>query len=102
MSSSTPGQEDVTRPTGAEPAQPAPAPQDRTAIRTSLAERFAAAKGVSEHPVVPRPDDTAPAGAQTSTPTAAGRLPGGSAPAPPHELSAPTTAPPPPPSAAPS
>ena len=91
MSSSTPGQEDVTRPTGAEPAQPAPAPQDRTAIRTSLAERFAAAKGVSEHPVVPRPDDTAPVGAQTSMPTGAGRVSGGSAPAPRYGASATTT-----------
>ncbi|PYF97757.1 Transmembrane protein of unknown function [Georgenia satyanarayanai] len=60
MSSTTPGQGgagDVTPPEG---ESPRPAQQDRAAMRTSLAERFAAARGVEEHPVVPRPDDTAP------------------------------------------
>ncbi len=51
--SSTPGQD---RPDGAA----SPTGADRAAIRTSLAERFAAAKGVSDTPMVPRPDDTAP------------------------------------------
>ncbi|WP_226924532.1 DUF3566 domain-containing protein [Georgenia satyanarayanai] len=66
MSSTTPGQGgagDVTPPEG---ESPRPAQQDRAAMRTSLAERFAAARGVEEHPVVPRPDDTAPV-SQTAT-----------------------------------
>ncbi|WP_299276243.1 DUF3566 domain-containing protein [uncultured Georgenia sp.] len=82
MSSTTPGQgaaEDATQQVPAQSQQQARPQQDRTAIRTSLAERFAAAKGVAEHPVVPRPDDTAPSGAGTSSPVRPGGVSGGTA-----------------------
>src|SRR5690625_6076114 len=86
MSSTTPGQgaaEDATQQVPAQSQQQARPQQDRTAIRTSLAERFAAAKGVAEHPVVPRPDDTAAAGGTTSPARSSSTgVFGGSAPAP--------------------
>lgn len=64
MTSTTPGQDrsDEGSPTGA----------DRAAIRTSLAQRFAAAKGVEDSPVVPRPDDTAPVNNSAAVPVSAG------------------------------
>lgn len=54
---------------------------DRAAIRTSLAERFAAAKGVEANPVVPRPDETSATAADASPVSPAG-VSGGTAPAP--------------------
>lgn len=85
MSSTTPGQDAGDEATQVNPqARPGPTSQeDRSAIRTSLAERFAAAKGVAEHPVVPRPDDTAAAGGTTSPARSSSTgVFGGSAPAP--------------------
>jgi len=95
MSSTTPGQgaaEDATR--NVETQHPAPQ-QDRSAIRTSLAERFAAAKGVADHPVVPRPDDTAPIAAGASSPVRPGAsgVSGGTAPAPRYGATATSAAP---------
>lgn len=66
MTSTTPGQ-DRPDDTGS-PASAA----DRAAIRTSLAQRFAAAKGVEDSPVVPRPDDTAPVNNGAAVPMSAG------------------------------
>jgi hypothetical protein len=85
MSSTTPGEGgagDVTPPEG-ESSRPA-AQQDRAAMRTSLAERFAAARGVEEHPVVPRPGDTAPVDPATASQVRPGSsgVSGGSATAP--------------------
>lgn len=83
MSSSTPGQgADVTPPEG---EQPGPGQQ---AMRTSLAERFAAARGVEEHPVVPRPADTAPVNDAAATAVRPG-VSGGSATAPRYGATAP-------------
>ncbi|TNC18192.1 DUF3566 domain-containing protein [Georgenia sp. 311] len=89
MSTSTPGPEDVTRPAATEPGTGSTTSQDRTAIRTSLAERFAAAKGVSEHPVVPHPDQTAPVGGASAVRT--GQVSGGSATAPRYGAQSSTT-----------
>src|SRR5699024_2329159 len=96
MSGTTPGQgaaEDAPHPT---PDPPHPEQQDRSAMRTSLAERFAAAKGVAEHPVVPRPDATAPVDTEPAPvrPGTSGGS-GGSAPAPRHGATARTARPPP-------
>ncbi len=99
MSSTTPGQgaaEDAARSRPNAEADPGSdrAQQDRSAIRTSLAERFAAAKGVAEHPVVPRPADTEPAESSTSPVRPGGSgVAGGSAPAPRYGAS--TSTPPP-------
>ncbi len=93
MSSTTPGQGgagDVTPPEG---QAPRPAQQDRAAMRTSLAERFAAARGVEEHPVVPRPDDTAPVSATATSQVRPGSsgVSGGSATAPRYGATATST-----------
>lgn len=86
MSSTTPGQgpsEDMTQPQRAADGSQASTSEGRAAMRTSLAERFAAARGVEEHPVVPRPDETAPAGGASSSPVQEQpRVSGGTAPAP--------------------
>ncbi|WP_324650182.1 DUF3566 domain-containing protein [Georgenia sp. H159] len=86
MSSTTPGQgaaEDATRQQADAGASSETSTQDRAAMRTSLAERFAAARGVEEHPVVPRPGDTASAGGSSSPmPPGSSGVAGGSAAAP--------------------
>ena len=89
MTTSTPGPEDVTRPAATEPGPRPTTSQDRTAMRTSLAERFAAAKGVAEHPVVPHPDETAPVGGASAVRT--GQVSGGSTTAPRYGAQAPGT-----------
>ena len=93
MSSTTPGQGgagDVTPPEG---ESSRPVQQDRAAMRTSLAERFAAARGVEEHPVVPRPDDTAPVSSTATSQVRPGSsgVAGGSATAPRYGASATST-----------
>lgn len=77
MTSTTPGND---RPDGAGGSSPTGA--DRAAVRTSLAQRFAAAKGVEDSPVLPRPDDTAPVNGATMPVDGGPAAAGGSAPAP--------------------
>lgn len=77
MTSTTPGED---RPDGAGGSSPTGA--DRAAIRTSLAQRFAAAKGVEDSPVLPRPDDTAPVNGTTMPVDGGPTTSGGTAPAP--------------------